>query len=105
MNANRATHDTFEVYCRERWSMSRPKAYRLMDAAQIADNLSPMGDNPSPVNERQLRPLASLSPEDQRTVWEQAVEENETVVDANHARTRVDRCQQAGLVALWQRFS
>jgi hypothetical protein len=67
----RATHDTFEVYCRERWSMSRHYANRLIEASSIAENLVPVGTIPT--TERQLRPLASLSPEDQRAVLEQAL--------------------------------
>jgi hypothetical protein len=55
--------------------MSRIHAHRMIDAAQVAENLLPTGNIPA--TERQLRPLASLEPEDQRTVWEQAVEEND----------------------------
>jgi hypothetical protein len=72
----RATHTTFEEYCRERWNMSRPRAYQLIDAANIAANLSTGVDIAAPTSERQVRPLAPLSPEDQRTVWAQAVEES-----------------------------
>jgi len=52
--------------------MSRPRAYRLMEAAEVNSNLSPIGDI-VPASESQLRPLTSLAPEDQRTVWTQAV--------------------------------
>ena len=31
---------TFEDYCRERWGMSRPRAYPLIEAAEIMSNLS-----------------------------------------------------------------
>lgn len=70
----RSTHDTFEDYCRGRWQMSRPQAYRLIEAAAIAENLSPIGDKPT--HESQIRPLTGLEPEQQRTVWEQAVSES-----------------------------
>ena len=57
----RKDFDTFENYCRGRWKgMPRQQAYRLMDAAEVIKNLSPMGDMPLPVNERQARPLARL---------------------------------------------
>jgi ParB family chromosome partitioning protein len=72
----RATDNTFEDYLHERWQMSRPSAYRLMDAAQVAENLSPIGDTPRPTHESQLRPLTRLEPEAQRDVWAQAVAES-----------------------------
>lgn len=71
----RATHDTFEAYCRERWSMSRHYANRLIEASNIAENLVPVGTKPT--SERQVRPLASLEPEHQRVAWEQAVAESD----------------------------
>src|SRR5205814_3036583 len=46
--------------------------------ATVVSNLSTKVDTPTiqPTSERQVRPLASLQPDDQRTVWEQAVEES-----------------------------
>jgi len=58
-------YDTFERYCKERWDMSRPRAYQLIDAVMIKDNLSTMVDIP----ERQLRPLARLEPQQQVKAW------------------------------------
>ena len=60
----RTTHDTFEGYVEDRWDMSRPQAYRLIDAWPLAKRLSPMGDR---LNERQVRellPLAGLHGQD-----------------------------------------
>jgi hypothetical protein len=70
----RATHGTFEEYCRERWNISKAYAHRMIAAAEVVGNLSPIGDKAA--SESQIRPLAGLDPEDQRTVWEQAVEES-----------------------------
>jgi hypothetical protein len=67
----RGTHGTFEAYCQDRWQMSRPRAYQLIEAAKVKDNLSTTVDI-SP-NERQLRPLAALPPEQQSKAWQQAV--------------------------------
>jgi phage N-6-adenine-methyltransferase len=53
----RATHATFEDYCRERWGFSRSRGYRLIDGARVAELVSPMGDIP---NERQARELVPL---------------------------------------------
>lgn len=30
------THPTFETYCRDRWGMSRPRAYQLIAAASVS---------------------------------------------------------------------
>lgn len=67
-----AEFTTFEDYCRERWSMERAHAYRLINAAQVIDHLSPIGDT-LPANEAQARPLARLAPEDQAAAWQQAI--------------------------------
>jgi hypothetical protein len=48
--------------------MSRSQAYRLIEAARIIDNLSPIGDT-LPENEAQLRALVKLTPFDQRRIW------------------------------------
>ena len=60
--------DSFEIYLKQRWDMSRSQGYRLIDAARVIDNLSPIGDK-LPENEAQLRPLIHLSPSDQCRVW------------------------------------
>ena len=51
----RETHPTFEEYCLDRWEMSRPQAYRLMEAWPLAEALSPIGDRT--LNESQVREL------------------------------------------------
>jgi hypothetical protein len=68
----RDTHATFEDYCRERWGVSRIHAYRMIEAAGVASNLLPIG-NVQPTHESQIRPLASLEPEQQREAWDAAV--------------------------------
>jgi protein gp37 len=68
----RTSHGTFEDYCRERWSMERRHAYRLIDAAQVVENVSNWTQ--IPVTESQARPLTVLEPEQQREVWQRAVE-------------------------------
>ena len=70
----RSTHRTFEEYCYERFGMQRAYPYRLMDAASVVDNLSPIGDI-LPTTESQCRPLARLEINNQCEVWQQAVEE------------------------------
>lgn len=70
----RATHATFEDYCRERWRMSRIRAHQLIGAASVTENLLTTV-NTLPANEAQARPLARLTtPEEQREAWQEAVE-------------------------------
>lgn len=69
----RETHGTFEGYCRDRWEFNRAHAYRLIDSAQVVENVS--HGIQKPTNERQARPLARLSsPELQRKAWKKAIE-------------------------------
>lgn len=85
----RYDYATFEDYCQERWGLSRAYAYRLVGAADVLDNLSPMGDI-LPENERQIRPLTRLEPEQQREAWSKAVETApEGKVTAKHVETVV----------------
>jgi hypothetical protein len=69
----REAYTTFEDYLRQRWDLSRPYAYQLMDASVVVQNLS-AGADIVPVNEAQARPLAGLPPEQQVEVWKEAVE-------------------------------
>jgi hypothetical protein len=57
---------TFESYCQERWQMSARRAYQIMAAATVIDNV----DSPqSPTHEAHTRILAALEPEAQAIVW------------------------------------
>lgn len=70
----RATHDTFENYCQERWGWARRYAYYMIDAATAAQNVHNCAQIPSPANEAQARPLTRLEPDQQREAWREAVE-------------------------------
>lgn len=72
---------TFEQYCFERFSYSRPRSYQLIDAAIVYENLSTNRKQtvPSfvlPSSEYQIRSLAKLNPEEQIKIWSNAVEQN-----------------------------
>jgi hypothetical protein len=54
----RDSHGTFEAYVEDRWDMSRPQAYRLIEAWPLAECLSPIGDT---LNESQIRELLPLA--------------------------------------------
>jgi hypothetical protein len=52
----RATHGTFEEYCKDRWSMTRQHVYRMIEAAPIAKC------NPQVTSLNQARELARVEP-------------------------------------------
>ena len=64
--------DTFEAYCKSRWSFTRQTAYQFIDSAKVIENVSDCLQKP--LNEYQTRPLARLEPEQQREAWQKAVE-------------------------------
>ena len=62
------THDTFEEYLKDRWDISRPRGYQMIEAAEVAENLSTNGRQKTlPTSERQTRPLTKF-----KTAEEQA---------------------------------
>ncbi|MBV8887994.1 MAG: hypothetical protein JO235_28905, partial [Chroococcidiopsidaceae cyanobacterium CP_BM_RX_35] len=71
----RSTHHTFEEYCRDRFGFNRISAHNKIAASDVFHNLFTIGEQiPLPTNERQVRPLTALKPEEQREVWQQSVE-------------------------------
>lgn len=71
----KAVCSTFEAYLQVRWQMSRRTARQHMEAAEVMGLLSAGGAMaPLPENERQVRPLTSLPPEQQPEAWKEAVE-------------------------------
>ena len=70
----RATHASFDAYCRDRWGWGRSYAYRLMEASEVA--ASPIGD--SIANEAQAREVARVPEEKRAEVVSRAVERAET---------------------------
>ena len=68
----RMHYGTFEDYCQKRWGIERRQAYRMMDAAAVVSNVSNWTQN-APATESQARPLTSLTPDQQREVWQTAV--------------------------------
>jgi hypothetical protein len=69
----RETHKTFDAYCREKWGIAKQTANRFIAAAQVIENLTPMGVK-IPANERQVRPLTGLPPELPIEIWQEALE-------------------------------
>lgn len=81
----RESHATWEAYLEERWHMSDRRARQYITASQIVNEIGTMvpPSNASgsasftpaipPTNERQVRALASLPPDDRREAWVESV--------------------------------
>jgi len=65
-------YETFEAYCKARWSFTRQTAYQFIDSARVIENVSDCLQRPA--NEYQTRPLARLEPDQQREAWQKAVD-------------------------------
>ena len=61
---------TFEEYCQSRFKMGKAHAHRLMTAAPIAKDLSPIGD----IKESVIREIAKVAPERRAEVFAAATE-------------------------------
>lgn len=72
----RASHKTFEEYCRAKWSIGNRYADKLMRSAKVIENLKSTPTGVLPATERAARPLAFLPPDKQREVWNDAVKES-----------------------------
>ncbi|MDB5620535.1 hypothetical protein [Tardiphaga sp.] len=60
----RASHKTFEAYCKERWDISRPRAYQLIEGAKTVQTIADvagadLSTTVDKITERQSRELAS----------------------------------------------
>src|SRR6266850_2810734 len=69
----RATHATFENYCRDRWGIGRSYAWRVIAAAERLKLLPVNEDIPRPSNEFQIRPFLKLQAEQFPKAWQQAI--------------------------------
>lgn len=99
----RSTHSRFDYYCRERFGFSQQNADLLIRAAGVIDNLkvTTIGCNFLPTSERQVRPLTKLTPDEQRIVWEEAVEEvGGKVPSGSLVKSIVERLKERGTTPL-----
>lgn len=89
----RETHGTFERYLAERWGLSRAHGYRMIEAAHVAELVSPTGDIPP--NERQARELVPLLHDADETavveVWNELRDRFGEQVTADRIRRLVTR--------------
>lgn len=74
----REFHPSFFAYCEKRWGISRRKAYYLIQAAKVVENLCTIGAPQNftilPENERQARELVGLPAQKQPEIWKKVVE-------------------------------
>jgi DNA adenine methylase len=81
----RATHQTFEDYCRDRWGFSSEHATRFIAAARSYETLKktlPIG-SVLPASESQVRELARCESDHQAAkVWKQVVESSKKITAA-----------------------
>ena len=68
----RATHDTFEAYCKNRWKIGRNYANKQIAAAKVVKTLGTTVPI-LPTAETQVRPLLEFDEADQPKVWEKVV--------------------------------
>lgn len=71
----RDTHPTFALYCEQQWEMGKSQAYRLIDAAEVVAEMSPIGDEPIPATESQARALKTVAPDQRADVMREASED------------------------------
>jgi hypothetical protein len=85
-------YETFEQYVGARWGWDRRRAYQLMDAAGVVDDVNNCS-HAIPENEGQARELVKLEePEERRAAWKEAVETAPNgKVTAAHVREVVNK--------------
>ena len=77
--------NSFEEYTKKRWAIGKSHAYRLIEACNVIDSLSPIGDV-LPENESQVRPLVSLTPLERESIWRQFLDSGLELTAANIRR-------------------
>ena len=83
-------YPNFEEYCRERWGWSRSYAHRQIEAADTAEVLLPIGNQPAnEAQARELTPLAKEDPEAAREVYAAVLEERGDKLTATDIRQAV----------------
>lgn len=96
---------TFEDYCRARWGFSRRHSNRLIEAAEVVEQLGPIGPIPAITNEAQTRAIAPVLREQGPEVAAQVLREaaevgltaksiQETAARAVATRVRAERQRQ-----------
>lgn len=66
-------YNSFNKYCKEGLMITKMRVYQFINSAKIKENLGNLADGVE-LKERHLRPLAKLSPEQQREAFAEALE-------------------------------
>jgi hypothetical protein len=88
----RANHKTFADYCKARWDFDRQRAYQLIQAAKVGENVKNSGQSP-PRRAAVAEELVSLPAEDQAEALQEAREEADGEPTAAEVRRVVQRRQ------------
>lgn len=74
----RATHDSFNGYCKAKWSFGQRRAQQLMAASTVVDELKEYDITPLPSNENQARLISQLADdeEERAALWETVIEKS-----------------------------
>lgn len=89
------THDTFEEYCRQRWSMSARRTYQLIAAKDVADRVLSAG-LPAPENEAVARALSVVPKDEQIRIWDSAIKYFKGRVTAASLRSLLPSAENLG---------
>lgn len=70
----RATHDTFEAYCQDKWQMTRQRANQLIAGSEVVGELTTTVVTALPKTESVAREVAKAPPEKRVEAWGRAVD-------------------------------
>ena len=88
-------YSTFEIYCRDRWQMSRPRAYQLIEGSKIKEILSTIVDK---IPEGQARELAKVEPEKQAEVYQTVIDKTEGKPTAKAIKKEIELLEDAEII-------
>jgi hypothetical protein len=81
-------YENFEDYCRDRWGLERRRAYQIMEAAQVVEDVKSFSHLPA--NDFQARELGKAPPEKRAEAWQRAVDTApDGGITAQHVRNTV----------------
>lgn len=83
---------TFDAYCRERWGMSKPRAYQYINSAVVAENVESTNGRQIE-NERQARELGNLSADQQAETYQEVIEATDGKPTAKAVKEAVKKKQ------------
>lgn len=105
----RQQYGTFDEYVEQRWEMDKRRAYQLIDAASVTEEMCTIV-HILPARESQVRPLLKLKgPEQRAEVWQRVIESGETitakVVEAEVERKLAELDKDWLTLAEWRALS